>query len=351
MAGNGDSGKVDIANHFGIVNSMYLAYPTNNTCAVSGNGCTTTADGKSMIENSCISNVRYSGGNIYFTATGAEGNAKISLTPNANGTGDIQWTWHIWCTDQPSEVLFKNNGTGVEYTVLDRNLGAFTSDPSSTDSYGLYYQFGNHNGYTWSDYDNADPNGYRMVDSYALHPRRPIVSNYVGTTRYYYSFRIYDDTVQTDSDALLGILWGAGSSSYSPNANLKGRHDGSKTIYDPCPPGYMVIPYDFLYTYSYSAGVSQKLYSDSNSMWVLAKDGTTKLVFPFNGAAGDKGSITRNYFNQGAHAAIWTSGHSDNTFSWIIWAHSSDFGWWGQGDEFTRKCANTAGMGVRCMAE
>lgn len=335
------------------LSSTFVPYPANNTCAISGSGVTTTGDGYSMIENSCITNVRYSGGYIYFTATGAKGNAKISRTANANGTGDIQWTWHIWCTDQPSTVLFRNNGTGVEYTVLDRNLGALTTDPNSTDSYGLYYQFGNHNAFTWDDFTRQgmpDLQGYRMLDSYALHPKHPFSAvNYMQTT-YYYSFIIHPNTVQYDDDALLGILWGAGSTSYSPSANMVGSHDGRKTIYDPCPPGYMVIPYDFLWTYNRGNSDSQKIFTNTNSMWVLAKDGTTKLVFPFNGSPGD-GVVPREYYNRGGHAVVWTSGHNGDIYSYIIWAHSDDFGMWGTGDTYTRICANTAGLGVRCMAE
>lgn len=73
---------------------------------------------------------------IYFTVGSfVKGNALIAAYDST--TGMTVHSWHLWFTDRPAEIQMS---TGK--MLLDRNLGAISTDISSPDSYGLLYQWG-----------------------------------------------------------------------------------------------------------------------------------------------------------------------------------------------------------------
>lgn len=193
--------------------------------------------------------------------------------------GDIIWSWHLWFTDQPQ--MMRSNA----YVVMDRNLGAtyapaydsvnpeVPEDDDLTETYGLYYQWGRKDpflpkGSTIYEYDanskiynsisaesafdtNADQ-GYRTVANSVLNPMTfHLASNpnngvfvpeiiwansyvYVSTYNNYAENQCFSNMVHPENRA---SLWG-----YSA---MKGEYGvtSSKTMYDPCPPGYAVAYY------------------------------------------------------------------------------------------------------------
>lgn len=96
--------------------------------------------------NALISNISYADGLVSFTASEYEGNALLAAF---DAEGNIVWSWHIWLTDIPAVIDFKNNaipqsgGLTDGYYCMDRNLGA-TSANRADDyaTFGLYYQWG-----------------------------------------------------------------------------------------------------------------------------------------------------------------------------------------------------------------
>lgn len=85
-----------------------------------------------------VKNVKYENGVISFDTpeTFAEGNAVIAAK---DASGTILWSWHIWLTDKPNELVYKNNAG----TMMDRNLGAISAEEKvEYESIGLLYQWG-----------------------------------------------------------------------------------------------------------------------------------------------------------------------------------------------------------------
>lgn len=174
-------------------------------------------------ENDVISDVTLdkTTGRISFHASGAKGNACIQVK-NARRQGI--WSWHIWCTDVPKERTH-TNPDNLQFTLLDRNLGATSADPADgAATHGLYYQWG-----------RKDP--YRLTDA---------VNNMKTNTSHAFAFAIrYPDrfySMEGNSDGnwygdANVYLWG--SPDYGKNHLVK---DLTKTIYDPCPLGYIVPP-------------------------------------------------------------------------------------------------------------
>lgn len=71
---------------------------------------------------------------IYFTTGQNEGNALISLCDH---TGRILWSWHIWVSNAP---VTTSTADGLEW--MDRNLGALNNTPDDVNNRGLLYQWG-----------------------------------------------------------------------------------------------------------------------------------------------------------------------------------------------------------------
>lgn len=78
----------------------------------------------------------YEDGKIYFTTGDQSGNAVIAVCA-ADGT--VLWSWHIWvCAD---EIGTKTDANGLVW--MDRNLGATSATPSDAQqNRGLFYQWG-----------------------------------------------------------------------------------------------------------------------------------------------------------------------------------------------------------------
>ena len=265
------------------------AYPTGGGHTLSGNGVVVTLN-----QNNCISDVIFATNRIYFKATGNKGNAKLTLTNN----GTYVWTWHIWCTNQPGTV--SGIGKGNKYTVMDRNLGAYDEiNYYSEEGCGLYYPFGSPIGFTVAEYTNGDEGGYRMKDAYALNPNKPFLKcggNYMP----------FNSWGATDYQLPWCLLWGGGSYFNYNNYASKIGNVNTKTMYDPCPPGYKVMPYDVLDGYSNDAsGANGSYYGVS----ITGTNGT--LFLPYNGTIYRGGIRTMS-------VTIWGTAYTVDTRGWKV---------------------------------
>lgn len=137
---------------------------------------------------------------VVFFSNGEKGNALIAVRDKER---NVLWSWHIWCTDVPIEHKYVNSA-GVFY-VQDRNLGALRADSGVADewheSVGLDY--------TWGRKDPFTKGVIDVSGSYSIEQS------------------IQNPNVRT-----------------SYTANHKLWLSTHKTIYDPCPLGYRVSPYD-----------------------------------------------------------------------------------------------------------
>lgn len=152
-------------------------------------------------------------GLISFEASKLKGNALIAAYSGENCTGDILWSWHIWCTDAP-EVIEIDNGEKT-YLVMDRNIGATTAKPGSG-SEGLHYQWG-----------RKDP--LRILTRPGMHQ----VMKYNTDI---------NESIKHPTECLYPYN-GSGDWCYEGDQNERWTSKG-KTIYDPCPAGYTVAPAD-----------------------------------------------------------------------------------------------------------
>ena len=181
--------------------------------------------------------------------------------------GNIIWSWHIWMTDSPQ--MRKSNA----YVVMDRYLGAtfapddyssFTiSDGDLKASYGFYYQWGRKdpfpgNSASWYYYGGDTPEWKSgILSSTSTSAEKTIPNSVAQPTRFHASSHDYGQIdvllnfnrygTQNSAEAqCMTVMERPGSRSslwgYSAASGVFGLTT-TKTMYDPCPPGYCVSYY------------------------------------------------------------------------------------------------------------
>lgn len=168
-------------------------------------------------------------------AEGKEGNAVLS---GVDAAGVVAWSWHFWVTaDAPKDV------TVGGYTFMDRNIGAINLDEKSELSVGVTYQYGRKDpfpGIKFTEYKDREiygadgqPISVPIVKTAEADNLETTIQNpgtfynnvYVSGAKHGYSWITTDAT--TYGADKFAALW---------------ENGGNKTMYDPCPAGYVVAP-------------------------------------------------------------------------------------------------------------
>lgn len=189
----------------------------------------------------------YCNGYIYFCTGTQEGNAVIALK---NNVGEILWSWHIWVSNQEVK-LSEANG----YFWMDRNLGALNNVPADINNRGLFYQWGRKDPFLPSSAEYMDV-GVDFV--LAANIQNDQVGD--GSAKWIYSGvktkRIAEApgniqfAIQNPMTYLMNYsqeyydwyIVGSNEDQYKPDLWGKTSEPNYKTIFDPCPVGYMVPP-------------------------------------------------------------------------------------------------------------
>lgn len=208
------------------------------------------------------------------------GNAVVAIYDNINPDAEeanVLWSFHIWVT----EINEHNLGTNIKgnnYIVLDRNLGAVCTIPGDTRSIGLLYQWGrkdpfvstsefgmntksvlyNQDGVVKESSQKSD-NSKGTIEYAIKNPMTYIVDGNSKSNTSQLPYQYAYDWMQYADDA----LWGNPYGYEFPDASLL-----KKSIYDPCPEGYMVAPRD-----TWMTADSEKLIFDDNGSWDVANLG------------------------------------------------------------------------------
>lgn len=250
-----------------------------------------------------ITSVSYADGHITFTKSSEVeyGNALIAAK---NASGTILWSWHIWCTELGDLHTYISDYGSFE--TMDRNLGAtYASSEMVTDNdlllrtVGMYYQWGRKDPYVGpADLSTTTTDDVTARTSYALAPMYDIDGNTVarpnrsgagGLAGKSISESIKKPLMMIQTGSATNGDWfavtanktGSGPSyrGYSLWGNPEGydykntsKPAAVKTIYDPCPPGYMVPPAEW------SLGLKRK----SAKAWIggiYSADGYATMTF------------------------------------------------------------------------
>ena len=260
-------------------------------------------------------------------ATLTPGNALIAAK---NAGGDILWSWHIWIPATAITTVTDATVFGSK-AIMDRNLGALVAAPSSAaatvESYGLLYEWGRKDPF---------PGMAGLTTSSAAAVAGTAMTKYSGTLTIdesiaqptTYAYVANKDWV--DAGEQSNTLWTT-----------------TKTVYDPCPPGYIVPTRNgsvhFWGSTALNALDASDNFADNGATYYSFQLGTgTAVVFPFAGYIDDSGG---SYYKAGVRSLVWSS-----------YASSADKAYGRDsrhdGPSFARsEPARSRGASVRCVAE
>ncbi len=200
-----------------------------------------------------------------------DGTVYVMLSPDKSGNaliavkdadGTVTWSYHLWVTgfDPETGALEWTDGTTSEsYKIMDRNLGAVSTEPGDILTNGLFYQWGRKDPFAAPDnegdirvlYDMAGNTVEKIitqcadVDNVTVSIANPL-THYSGTSGGDWSWITTEASVLA-SDATKD-LWGGIS--------------GEKSKYDPCPEGWQVATSDVFGFASDENTVSAKVYRE-----------------------------------------------------------------------------------------
>jgi len=272
-------------------------------------GTSKEADG-AVVKGTLAIDRKFQAGEATITVplTGTAGNAVIALC-----TGDdskkIVWSYHIWVSD--AEDVACNTSAGT-YSILDRNIGA-TSTDGSLNSFGVNYQWGRKDPFPrdFNTQSGTSANGDLLKTAERTSSTNVAYSISNPATRVVY-------TSNTSGAKWLPVsingLWGY-AGAHGDSGGAKGVKSTVKTVYDPCPEGYKVPALVYLTSIgdknTKAAAVSGKGYNMST--------GSSTTFFPYGGYVRISKTERANDY-QLYRGYIWTAiNRSDTQGAYIFW--------------------------------
>ena len=196
----------------------------------------------------------------------AEGNAVVAIKFG----GKILWSWHIWVT------AYAPTSTVPTNTFMDRNLGAIGNTPGAVNTKGMLYQWGRKDPFT---------RGTTNIIITEVSSSAGLSLSVENPTTFYYSTKNLKDWYTH-----------TGSSNHQ-NDNLWNSTTNTKTVYDPCPPGWRVP----------LIGVWSGL-TTSNFQWSVTNKGRTNNSFGgFYPAAGSRSYANGGLVYDGSQGYYWSA--------------------------------------------
>ncbi len=280
-----------------------------------------SADGKSIVFNIPRAYIR-------------QGNAVVGVT---DASGNIMWSWQLWVTDYvPGDNMTAMSYNGINFEVMPYNMGYVVGgDETDFASSSALVRF------TQKPADGSVGNSVTVTvkqtgkhiitpDCYSFYQwgrKDPMIS---GIKEWYYADHTEITEIDTRNPTMDGekigadfdmqcvlhpqVFWVVSTGEpifrYTNNWNLGTSTHRVKTVYDPCPPGYMVPGNEFMalrdlntgsYSFNQSGGIS-------DPAGFAVSTGGEKLFFPALGyRSGSSGNETVHDAAGGILTAMWTS--------------------------------------------
>lgn len=226
-------------------------------------------------EGQLIKDVRYEDGYVWFSTDDEylEGNALVAVK---DASDNILWSWHLWFeSDDMLDMAQKYPGSGR--VMMDRNLGALSNCYAADNAldFGFAYQNGRKDPFMMT----ASRTEFKALGVLGTY------TSYAGSSTVASS--ILRPTVVFGTDG-----WGGSANNWSSE---------DKTIFDPCPPGWMVPPSDIWKTSGFNSASFVKMNDDWNTYHGCIFNGMA--WFP---ATGDRWGANHN--NTGKAIRVWAQG-------------------------------------------
>lgn len=219
-------------------------------------------------------------GNLVVLTGDSDGNAVINVTVDDK----IVWSWHIWVTEDTESIKTITLPSGSK--MMDRNLGAVSTDYGEIESIGMQYQFGRKDPFPASASFGTPSD--RLL--YNLEEGFPEIDIQIGPKDFGFA----------NANPLTFITSQWADWCDEDIRDWWVTEDGSKSIYDPSPEGWKVAS---LVDYE---GLSDEHFKDDVEGGLLFIYDGQSNYFPFTGYREVEGMMdaTGNYGNLWVNSAI-----------------------------------------------
>ncbi len=330
FAWNGDTSESTVDIDFGLTDSIadviYLAIIWETS-----SGLVTIPADQELSESGCLSYTVHDVQDEWGQSVFAEGHGGNALVGVFNSKNELVWSFHIWvCGDYASGEKTESwyvGQTPHNITFMDRNLGAYTNlpGPEASRSFGLLYQWGRKDPFIGAKRDantttnTAEQDYHQVAKQRTYHYKQQNETTYLwndyndaGTgeaadvlyTITHPTTLLQDGLLSADhTETTAHGLWGTTSTNYDSADN------GTKTMYDPCPPGYRVPSLDAL-----------TIYDGEHNMWSSGVHASHTLryvpVTSTSGSFGTSGSFTADFVSDAPFYGFWFdyTGNTSNPF-------------------------------------
>lgn len=252
----------------------------------------------------------------------------VASVPACNGnailvvkdaSGNIMWSWHIWCTSDHLGPESFNNYTNVEYLLMTENLGAVWNE-ARTRQWNPHYQFGRKdpmafvNGAgsqaTLYDINGNVYNGFGVRGTDCDQLATKTVAEAIKNPNLFFT-RFDDVSHNWNNLTRFNNFWNA---ALNADSLADDQATAIKTIYDPCPPGYM-LPSGRAFTGFTTTGSNT---TDATQFNVI---GAWDAGWRFKRKADD---AQGNYFPASGYRAYGSGGLAGMGGSGYYWSFASD---------------------------
>lgn len=275
----------------GEINSVEVLWETENT---------ETAP----FEGTIIADSGIYGDYICFKATGTPGNALIAAK---DASDKVLWSWHIWVPATPVEN--STYGDIVSAPMMDRNLGALV--PANVDavpdgtSIGFLYQWGRKDPFPGAvSVTASDPIATTGTITLDSEKQNFTIEEAIQNPTVYVKTGGDSNKTWMTAEEMNTDFWGA-----------------EKTVYDPCPPGYIVPTRDKTNSPLWAASANFAV-DETNKILKVSASAESKevAVFPIAGYL-DQGS----YSKVGQRMYLWSSyaSSSDKNIAYYLYVNGS----------------------------
>ena len=203
-----------------------------------------------------VYSVSMSGNNIFFRVKpNAKGNVIIAAT---NDSDEIVWSWHLWLLTEPEVFTTTHYARNNAWELSGCNLGATSNEAKNVNSYGFYYQWGRKDPFPGAGTIGSTASG-KEATVFVDHTQKYVInSKFSGRTfKSVQNITIGNDDlafitknpttfVHYKAEKVTGDTAGAGTNTWAYNLTLAevkalwSTNSKQKTVYDPCPAGYLV---------------------------------------------------------------------------------------------------------------
>ena len=250
------------------------------------------------------------------------GNALIAAKDAA---GTILWSWHIWV---PETAITSNTFGGItDKAMMSRNLGALvdaeasSETPIAVESQGLLYQWGRKDPFPNSVTFGNNGTAAAVSGTISWNGEMVASTDVYKYPNVFIKTGVDDDAHKDWSTDHLNSLWGE-----------------TKTVYDPCPPGYKVPSVGDGGIWNVNANLTTMTGWESNTTNHWFKVGSA--VFPYAGYVQQEDAA---YRYPGARAHYHTATGGSSAYNAILYG-APDV-------KYTEKQRKGRAGSVRCVAE